>query len=300
MKKLLAIALTLALLLGLAVPAMAQQSTSGPNLATAVVTAMEVEWDGTIEWLDHRTLRPGRFSERSVTVTLHVEGYAPVVLDRWSGVAADSVAWNVWSWTNHETNTVTVYFENKHLVQAYEATYNRKWQGNTPEFFAMLPRASFALPENVVELFINQQPFIPALSVNSANQSQHRLLTFTPQRSGYFRVSGVNLHTDVVILNSRFEEIARERPRNFESFSIHLEGGETYYIFNDTRDVLINNFRGSLWQSFLMIPRMIIGGVGVLAMIGFFVPPLGLLLLPFFLLVAAILTPLGWISDLFS
>ncbi|MCL2678569.1 MAG: hypothetical protein FWE85_05915 [Clostridiales bacterium] len=275
MKKLLACVLAFLLLLSAAIPAFAAES--APDLATAVVTAIEAEWDGTIERFDAWRLAPYSLSKESVTITLLVEGHGPVVLDRWSGIAESRVVWHVASSISGNGETATFLFFSTYFEQAFEAAHGIKYYQDYPAYYATLPQTSFQLPENCAEIYIKQQESIPALSLGVAGSWPDELYTFTPEKSGTYYVRGVNLWTQIVIFNSRFEEIAREEPYNFGYFSMRFEAGETYYIFNSTQDVRIDDSLRPLNRTVISDFVMTVFAVfSVAALFGF-----GILLSPF-------------------
>lgn len=282
MKKFLACVLASILLFSAAIPAFAAEPAGGLDLATAVVTAIEAEWDGTIERFDTWRLVPYSFSKESVTITLHIEGHGPVVLDRWSDVAEGRLVWFVYSTITDEK--ATFYFCNSYFQQAFEAAHGIGWNQDSPAFYATLPQASFQIPENCAELYIKQQESIPALSLGVAGSWPDELYTFTPPKSGTYYVRGVNLWTDIVILNSDFEEIAREKPYNFGYFSMRFQAGETYYIFNATEDVRIDDSLRPLNRTVVMDFIMTVFALlPIAAMFG----------------IAILLSPINWLLSLF-
>jgi len=289
MKKILACMLALMLLLGAATPALSQEPDGSLDfLATAVVTAIEAEWNGTVNLFDTWRLFPYSLSRENIDVTLYFEDHEPMALDQWHDVTQGRVAWRVWSLIDEETNIVTVYFRNTHYQQAFEEAHGTPWSEDYLIFNATLPQTSFEVLDSWAEIYVRQHSSIPALSLGQRGNSPHELYTFTPQRSGQYYVRGANLWTNVVILNSRFEEIAREKPYNFAYFSIYLQQGETYYIFNSTRDVLIDD-------SLRPLTLRLVSEYLSLAFVIFAISAI----VGFFLSVGILLSPINWLLNLF-
>lgn len=193
-KRLLALLLTLALALGLAAPAFAED---------AVVTHITAQWNGKV--IIRGSLEP-LFTPDNLVITRHYS----------DGTSDDTLAWDLLppKWQ-------------------LAFTYDRETGMETVKYMQQF-EASFAFPANYIELYVDSFQPLQALTLDkpAALAQGGAVYTFTPERSGehWFIPSGNNLSFLVLDANfNRPEDYVQVSNRSYEGIA-KLTAGETYYV----------------------------------------------------------------------
>ena len=297
MKKLLAIALTLALLLGLAVPAMAAEEAepfANPPLATHITA----EWNGEI------MIWPGgtaRFTHETVAIAVHFDDTSRLFDRDWTSVTGDIRRWH---WNNGivlgteggisvnyiaGTGQVRVIYADDALFQTWLAD-NTNWTGThsqaleVPAFIETLPQTTFGIPLDYLAQFIDSHRPLNALTFGQpqlANEPTN-VFTFTPATTARYtftpRLPGV--------FDQNLERI------EFNNDEVLLLAGQTYYIIFSGGSTPITVTQISLFQRLVAQPfQEMLDGLLAYYVIGMFIMGFPFLFAPIILPILIIINP---------
>jgi len=254
MKKSLACILALVLMLSCGISAAAALPSEIDSQSLAfelpVVTGIEAVWNGEVvldRWLDLF------FNPDNVAITVSFEEGEPEVLGYWR---ANSSAWfwEVFHRYDSETNTVTFFYHDTNFRDAYLAENEIdilpvRWITELAEYRATLPQSSFVFPANYLELFVEAQKPLTALTLSETltvlgDEDGLRVFTFSPAASGLFSISGAML----IVAGADFQVIYSGWSWNGLA---SLEAGKTYYIFHNTWQGIegsVTVSQASVWQ----------------------------------------------------
>jgi len=258
MKKALSFLLALALMLGCAVCAFAAKETAAepgasrfqefiPELDAIVqsltfelpaVTGITAVWDGETGGLFDRWYGP-RFSPENVAVTVSFEEGGPEVLTSWYSYG------NGWWWEigyNYAaaTGTVTFYYEDSNLRQAYHDTLSDDEEWIWEDLLSMLPQSTFTIPANLRTDYLNSLAKTELkLGENKKavlTDREMKMFTFTPEKAGLYYFYSENLkandYATAVLMNDSFDIVMRASrffDRNFDILA-ELQPGKTYHL----------------------------------------------------------------------